>query len=65
MLAGRGFDSNDFRSTMAEWGVWASLEPLWSRPNVLDFSPRLYRCRNSVKHFLGKPKHFLRWQGAW
>ena len=57
LLADRAYDSDALRAAMTSRGAWANIKPMPRRVNVPAFSPWLYRYRNLVERFFGKPKH--------
>jgi transposase len=60
LLADKGFDSDRFRSSIAEVGAQAVIPSNRSRSQAIPYDKHLYEDRNLVERFINKIKHYRR-----
>jgi len=60
VIADKGFDSNRFRTHLAERAIAAVIPCNRSRAQSIPYDPHLYKERHLVECFIGKLKHFRR-----
>jgi transposase len=60
LLADKGYDSDRFRTSIAQLGAEAVIPSTRSRSQVIPYDKHVYRDRNLVERFFNKIKHFRR-----
>ena len=60
LLADKGYDSDRFRTSIAQVGAEAVIPSTRSRSQAIPYDKHIYRDRNLVERFFNKIKHFRR-----
>jgi transposase len=60
LLGDKGFDSDRFRSRIAQAGAEAVIPSTRSRSRAIPYDKHVYQERNLVERFFNKIKHFRR-----
>ena len=60
LIADKAYDSDDFRSALADQGMRAVIPPNRSRSQAIPYDKELYKERHLVECFINKIKHFQR-----
>ena len=60
LIADKAYDSDDFRSAVAQQGMTAVIPPNRSRSSAIPYDKDLYKERHLVECFINKIKHFRR-----
>jgi transposase len=60
LLADKGYDSDRFRTSIAEAGAQAVIPSSRSRAKTIPYDKHLYEERNLVERFINKIKHYRR-----
>ncbi|SHJ96807.1 Transposase DDE domain-containing protein, partial [Roseomonas rosea] len=60
LIADRGYDSNPFRTALAERGIAACIPPKKNRKQPIPYDKALYRLRHRIEIAFGRPKDWRR-----
>ena len=60
LLADKGYDSRDFRSSLKQRGITSVIPGRKNRKEAIDYDKELYKRRNGVERFFGRIKEFRR-----
>jgi transposase len=60
LLADKGYDSDRFRTSIAEANAQAVIPSNRSRSRAIPYDQHLYKERNLVERFINKIKHYRR-----
>ena len=60
LLADKGYDSDPFRTSIANKGAHAVIPSNRSRSRAIPYDKDLYKERNVVERFISKIKHYRR-----
>jgi len=58
LLAERGYDSNQFRSSLKKQGINSIIPGRKNRKEAIAYNKELYKRRNAVERFFGQIKEF-------
>lgn len=60
VIADKGYDTNDFRSTLEGKGIEAVIPSKSNRKEPIPYDKDVYKERNLVERFFNQIKHFRR-----
>jgi transposase len=60
LIAGKAYDSNEFRKQIAQAGMRAVIPSNRTRKTIIPHDRELYKARNRIERCFNKLKHFRR-----